>query len=229
MLRVAAEMNLAETAFVVPRHGEFDLQWFTPTVEMKLCGHATLATAHVLWETERLAHTLPARFHTKSGLLVCTRQGDSIEMDFPAVVASAATAPPGLEAALGVKAIWVGTNEFDYLVEVATEAEVKNVSPDLAALAKLPKRGVIVTARATTPGFDFVSRFFAPAVGVPEDPVTGSAHCALAPYWAAKLGKTSLVGRQLSPRGGTVHVSLKGDRVILGGKAITMLRGQLTE
>jgi len=229
MQHVAAEMNLAETAFVVPRHGEFDLRWFTPTVEMKLCGHATLASAHLLWETERLAHSLPAKFHTQSGLLVCTRHGDAIEMDFPAVPATPASAPPGLEAALGLRPLEVGTNEFDYLVEVASEAEVKGVTPDLAAVAKLPKRGVIVTARAATAGYDFVSRFFAPAVGVPEDPVTGSAHCALAPWWGKKLGKSAMIGRQLSPRGGTVRVRVEGDRVMLGGRAITMLRGQLAD
>ncbi len=227
MQKVAREMNLSETAFLAPRDDGHDLRWFTPAVEVDLCGHATLASAHVLWETGRLAPQAAARFHTRSGPLACRRGAEWIEMDFPAKPESPAPTPPGLLPALGAAALYVGRNVFDYLVVVDGEEVVRGLRPDLPSLGKLPVRGVIVTARAESAGYDFVSRFFAPASGVPEDPVTGSAHCALGPFWAKRLGKDTLVGRQLSARGGTVRVRVDGERVFLGGKAVTVLKGEL--
>ena len=229
MLDVAREMNLAETAFLVPRDGgaEFDLRWFSPAVEIALCGHATLASAKVLWEDGHLPPGRQARFHTMSGLLTADAVGDWIELDFPAVPAHPQSPPPGLLEALGVPAVAVGQNTFDYVVELETDAQVRALQPDLAALRRLPVRGVVVTARSSNPDFDFISRFFAPAVGVDEDPVTGSAHCALAPYWSTKLGKTDFIARQLSARGGTLRLSLVGDRVKLRGQATSVLRGEL--
>jgi PhzF family phenazine biosynthesis protein len=227
MRDVAREMNLSETAFLVKRDGEYDLRWFTPAVEVALCGHATLASAHVLWEENHLKPEAQARFHTKSGLLTADRQGAWIEMDFPAVGEEPSPAPPELLQALGVEAQYVGRNKFDYLVEVASEAAVRTLKPDHANLRRIPVRGVMVTSRASAAGFDFVSRFFAPGSGVDEDPVTGSAHCCLAPYWAERLGKSELVACQVSPRGGIVRVRVAGDRVKLAGQAVTVLRGEL--
>jgi PhzF family phenazine biosynthesis protein len=229
MLNIAREMNLAETAFLVPRNGEYDLRWFTPTVEVDLCGHATLASAHVLWEDGHLPTTAQARFHTKSGLLTADRRDSWIELDFPATVASPAPPPPGLIDALGAKPRFVGRSRFDYLVEVDGESTVRELDPDITALARIEARGVIVTSQADkNRDYDFVSRFFAPQAGVPEDPVTGSAHCALTPYWSAKLGKQELMAYQASARGGELRLRLEGDRVRLGGQAVTMLRGELT-
>ena len=227
MQLVAREMNLSETAFLHRQPDGFDLRWFTPTVEVALCGHATLAAAHVLWEDGHLEPAEQARFHTRSGLLTADRRGAWIEMDFPAKREEPAPAPTGLAAALGVTPAYVGKNQFDYLVEVDSEETVRHLTPDHTALAKLPVRGVIVTSRAATGEFDFVSRFFAPGSGIPEDPVTGSAHCALAPFWGARLGKTEMLAYQASPRGGVVRVRLAGDRVLLGGQAVTVLRGEL--
>jgi predicted PhzF superfamily epimerase YddE/YHI9 len=228
MQDVAREMNLAETAFLVRRSDGFDLRWFTPTVEVALCGHATLASAHVLWEDGHLPPDGQARFHTKSGVLTAERRGAWIELDFPATPAEPALAPDGMVAAVGVTPRFVGRSRFDYLLEVASEQTVRDLRPDVGALAAVDARGVIVTSRAGDGPYDFVSRFFAPRAGVPEDPVTGSAHCALAPYWSGKLGKPELVGFQASARGGTVRVRLAGDRVKLGGQAVTVLRGSLT-
>jgi predicted PhzF superfamily epimerase YddE/YHI9 len=227
MQQVAAEMNLSETAFLVPGADGHGLRWFTPAVEVDLCGHATLASAHALWETGRLRPDEPARFHTRSGLLTARRLGDEIELDFPATPAEASTVPEGLLRALGATARYVGRNRFDYLVEVESEAAVRGLRPDFAALGRLPVRGVIVTARAATAGFDFVSRFFAPASGVLEDPVTGSAHCCLGPFWRDRLGKDELRGYQASRRGGVVGVRVAGERVYLRGRAVTVLRGEL--
>jgi PhzF family phenazine biosynthesis protein len=233
MQHVAAEMNLSETAFLVRRpaeasaKAEFDLRWFTPATEVDLCGHATLASAHALWEGGHLAPAQTARFHTKSGVLTADRRGEWIELDFPATPAQPADPPAGLAQALGVTARYVGKSRFDYLVEVADEATVRNARPDFAALRALPARGIMITSRATTPGWDFVSRFFAPGSGVDEDPVTGSAHCCLTPYWSRALGRTEFVARQLSARGGTLRVRLDGDRVKLLGQAVTVLRGEL--
>ena len=228
MLDVAREMNLAETAFLVPRKDGYDLRWFTPAVEVDLCGHATLASAHVLWEDGLLKKTDQARFHTKSGLLTADRRDPWIELDFPSTPATAAPTPPGLVEALGVKPTFVGRSKFDYLVEVDGEATVRSLTPNLDGLARVDARGVIVTSRTEEREYDFVSRFFAPQSGVPEDPVTGSAHCALMPYWSAKLGKQSLVAYQASERGGTLRLRLEGDRVRIGGQAVTVLRGELT-
>ncbi|WP_188197618.1 PhzF family phenazine biosynthesis protein [Nonomuraea sp. SYSU D8015] len=220
MQSVAAEMNLSETAFLL---GD-SLRWFTPAVEVTLCGHATLATAHVLYSTG--AATGPLEFKTASGTLTVNRLPDgTITMDFPAKEVTAGPVPAGLEKALGVTPVWVGKSQLDLLVEVDSEETVRSLSPDIAALAAVDARGVIVTAPGTET--DFVSRFFAPNVGVSEDPVTGSAHCALSPYWSARLGRASLVGAQLSARGGLVHVTLAGDRVHLAGRAVTVLSGTL--
>ena len=228
MLKVASEMNLAETAFLVPQRDGYDLRWFTPTVEVDLCGHATLASAHVLWEDGHIKRSEQARFHTKSGLLTADARDSWIELDFPATPATPADAPPGLAEALGAKPQFVGRSRFDYLVELEDEATVRGLDPDLGAIARVPARGVIVTSPADKGKYDFVSRFFAPQSGVPEDPVTGSAHCALAPYWGAKLGKRELMAFQASARGGELRLRLAGDRVRLGGQAVTVLRGELT-
>ena len=227
MRALAAEMNLSETAFVVPHDdGTLGLRWLTPTVEVDLCGHATLATAHVLWEQGLVALDEPAVFETRSGRLTCRRaEGGWIEMDFPATPPDAAPAPPGLAAALGAQPVWTGRSRFDLFVRLGTAAEVRALAPDAAAAAALGMRGVIVTAPGDD-GFDFVSRFFAPGSGVAEDPVTGSAHCALAPYWAADLGRAVLRGYQASARGGVVEVEPRGDRVLLRGQAVTMFELQ---
>lgn len=230
MQSVAAEMNLAETAFLV-RHGDaFALRWFTPAAEVPLCGHATLASAHVLWQDGHLAPSEEARFDTLSGRLTARRAGDWIEMDFPAEPPVADPEPPGLRDALGVSAVWAGHSpRLDYrLVEVVDEAAVRRTAPDFRALARAA-RGVIVTARASSEEADFVSRFFAPALGVDEDPVTGSAHCVLAPFWAGRLGKHELTGYQASARGGVVRVRVAGERVILAGQAVTVMQGELCE
>ena len=229
MQRVALEMNLSETAFLVRRgDGSYDLRWFTPTAEVDLCGHATVASGHVLWEDGHLPPGAQARFHSKSGLLTADRDGDWIELDFPAEPEDPATAPSGLARALGVAPKYVGKNRFDYLVEMDSEDTVRNVKPDFGLLAEIPARGVIVTSRAITPGFDFVSRFFAPRAGINEDPVTGSAHCCLGPFWSTRLGKSEFLAYQASARGGVVRVRMGGQRVHLGGQAVTVLRGDLT-
>jgi len=227
MQHVAREMNLAETAFLSPQDAGFDLRWFTPTVEVDLCGHATLASAHVLWETRRLPPTEAARFHTRSGLLTAERAGDWIELNFPVTPEEPVDPPLDLADALGVLPGYVGRSRFDYLVEVDGEETVRNVRPDFRRLGRIPARGVIVTSRSTTPGCDFVSRYFAPAFGIDEDPVTGSTHCCLADFWSRRLGRDRFVARQLSARGGTLKVRLDGDRVRLGGQAVTVLRGEL--
>jgi len=229
MQRVAAEMNLSETAFLRRRQdGGYELRWFTPVCEVELCGHATLASAHVLWEDGHLATGEVARFYTMSGRLTAERRHGWIEMDFPAERAEHATAPSEVWKAVGAVPIWVGRNRFDYLIELESEEAVRELQPDFGRLRQIVARGFIVTARASTPGVDFVSRFFAPSVGVPEDPVTGSAHCCLAPYWAKKLGKEELIACQASARGGTVKVRWQGgDRVVLAGEAVTVLRGEL--
>jgi PhzF family phenazine biosynthesis protein len=219
-------MNLSETAFLVKQPGHFDLRWITPTVEADLCGHATLASAHVLWQHGRATGD-EIRFSTRSGILKALRHGDDIELDFPLKPEEATQAPPGLLEALGVSATYVGKNQFDYLVEVESEASLRGIAPDFKRLAAVPVRGVIVTSRSTDPRFDFVSRFFAPASGVDEDPVTGSAHCCLADFWGKRLGKTEFLAYQASPRGGVVKVRVTGERAFLGGKAVTVARGEL--
>ncbi len=225
MRDVAREMNLSETAFLVPNGDGFDLRWFTPAVEVALCGHATLASAHVLWQDGHLPQRAVARFHTRSGLLTAVQNDGWIEMDFPASENAPAEAPDGLTEALGLKPVYVGKTKFDYLVEADSEATLRALDPDHTTLRKLPVRGIIVTARGSD--YDFVSRFFAPGSGIDEDPVTGSAHCALGPYWAGILGKTTLRAFQASARGGEVGVRLEGDRAILSGQAVTILQGDL--
>ncbi|MBZ5595487.1 MAG: PhzF family phenazine biosynthesis protein [Acidobacteriia bacterium] len=229
MQNVALEMNLSETAFLVRQADGFNLRWFTPGVEVDLCGHATLASAHVLWEDGHLQPGEQARFHTRSGLLTADQRGDWIEMDFPVKAEQAAEPPPRLVEALGVAPKYVGRNKFDYIVELESEAVLRNLKPNFTWLSEIPVRGVIVTARSANGGFDFISRFFAPGSGINEDPVTGSAHCCLAPFWASRLGKTEFTAYQASPRGGVLRVRLNGDRVLLGGQAVTVLRGELTD
>jgi PhzF family phenazine biosynthesis protein len=229
MRNVALEMNLSETAFLHPvatkEGGGYSLRWLTPAVEVDLCGHATLASAHVLWEDGHLPPDATARFQTRSGLLTCEKRGDWIEMNFPASIAAPAEAPPQLAEALGAELKYTGKNKCDYLVEVADEATLRALKPNHHLLRELPVRGVIVTARGAD--YDFVSRFFAPGSGVDEDPVTGSAHTALAPFWGARLGRSEMTGYQASARGGVVRVRTDGDRVRLSGQAVTVLRGEL--
>jgi PhzF family phenazine biosynthesis protein len=231
MQGVAMEMNQAETAFYWPTGANaFALRWFTPACEVDLCGHATLASAHVLFNEGEAS---PVRFMTHSGELVCTKTEGGIEMDFPNE-APTPTDDPGSKAALGVQPVWIGANRMDWFFELESEEQVRALAPDMARVAALGKRGVIVTARPDdrTPerqdlALDFVSRFFAPQSGIAEDPVTGSAHCALGPYWAQKLGKGSVTGYQASKRGGTVRVEVRGDRVGLAGRAVTVVEGTL--
>ena len=227
MQSLAAEMNLSETAFVSPRADGWDLRWFTPKVEVALCGHATLASAHTLWESGRAPAGERIRFLTASGWLSISHDGSEITMDFPAKPVTPAPAPPGLDAALGAKPRFVGRSEFDYLVELDSAATLRGLAPDFPALGRLPVRGITVTSRSDQPGLDFISRFFAPAAGVNEDPVTGSAHCALGPFWQERLGRADFVAFQASARGGVVRVGIRGDRVLLGGQAVTVLRGTL--
>ena len=260
MQALANEINLSETAFLVPeqvtaperawpvRDGgtaspspadpepAFALRWFTPVTEVELCGHATLASAHVLWETGTLGSDQPARFLTMSGPLTATRIGEWIEMDFPATPAEEAELPPGLLQALGLveRPVFFGATRFDYFLEVESEAMLRDLSPDFKRLRELGVRGLIVTSRSHGPAghpdqsYDFVSRFFAPGFGIDEDPVTGSAHCSLGPYWSRKLGKPELVGFQASARGGIVRVRPRGERVTLAGMAVTIMRGELS-
>ena len=227
MQQVALEMNLAETAFLGRRPDGFDLRWFTPGAEVDLCGHATLASAHALWEEGHLKSAEPARFHTRSGLLTATLRGEHIWLDFPATPVSDTTPPDGLQQAIGVGARMVGRTIYDYLVELDSEAALRTLAPDMNLIAAIPYRGLIVTAPSADTRYDFVSRFFAPGLGIPEDPVTGSAHCGLAPYWGARLGKDEMVGYQASARGGTVLVRVEGSRVHLGGQAVTVVRGEI--
>ncbi|HVZ38398.1 MAG TPA: PhzF family phenazine biosynthesis protein [Candidatus Kapabacteria bacterium] len=227
MQSLAAEMNLAETAFVQAKDGEYGLRWFTPTVEVDLCGHATLAAAHMLWEEGHVPPEIPIRFNTRSGLLTAMRDGDTIVLNFPAEPEAPMDPPALLAEALGAEPQYVGRNRMDILVEVAAEDVLRSLAPDFAALAKLPARGLIVTCQSSTPGYHFISRFFAPASGIDEDPVTGSAHCCLAPFWGRRLGLTNLTAYQASPRGGVVHMRLDGDRVLLAGSAVTVVSGTL--
>lgn len=235
MRNVAREMNLSETAFLTPAREGWALRWFTPRMEVELCGHATLASAHVLWDEQHLGLEETARFQTLSGELTASRRGDWIELDFPATPPEPTRELPSLGAALGSLPIYVGKTRFDYLIELKDEQTVRDLRPNLHAMAAYPSRGFIVTARAgrsvTLDGvpYDFVSRFFAPGAGVTEDPVTGSAHCALGPYWAERVGRQEMTGYQCSTRGGMVRVRLEGDRAILAGQAVTVLRGEFSE
>lgn len=228
MQAVAREMNLSETAFVLADQEGFRLRWFTPAVEVDLCGHATLASAHTLWEQGLLAVSEPALFFTRSGRLICTRRGDWTWMDFPAQPAAPADLPADLLPALGIKrAVFTGRNVRDALIEVEDESEVRGLAPDFARLRACGLPGVIVTARSHGVEYDFISRFFAPLLGVDEDPVTGSAHTALAPYWGKILGKDNLRAYQASARGGELLLTCAGERVLIGGQAVTVFRGEM--
>ncbi len=230
MQSVASEMNVAETSFLLPAAEGYSLRWFTPLLEVDLCGHATLAAAHILWETGLEDTGTDIVFNTRSGLLTASNCGDRIRLDFPALPASEVTFNSEIISALEIcedEITYFGRNKFDFLIQVTSEQRVKSLKPRMAELALVDCRGVIVSSISTNDDYDFVSRFFAPRAGVPEDPVTGSAHCCLAPHWNAITGKTSMVGRQLSARGGVVYVSLESDRVFLEGHSITVLSGHL--
>ncbi|MDD4138497.1 MAG: PhzF family phenazine biosynthesis protein [Methanoregula sp.] len=227
MQQVAVELKHSETAFLFPEGENWNLRWFTPAKEIELCGHATLAAASVLYSTGRVPGVKAIVFETLSGNLTVRQDGDWISMDFPAEPAASSMAIPGLGQALGVEPLYTSRTRFDILVELPLADDVCSLDPDMNALSALRARGFIVTAASDLPHFDFVSRFFAPSIGVPEDPVTGSAHCSLGPYWGAKLNKTELVGFQCSARGGSVRVRLAGDRVILEGHAVHVFSGKL--
>jgi PhzF family phenazine biosynthesis protein len=235
MQSVAIEMNHAETAFLVKTSNGYNLRWFTPGGEVDLCGHATLASAHYLWETGALAAREQARFHTRSGLLTADRLDLNsqpwIELDFPSEPAQPAATPPNLAAMLGADPAFVGRNRMDYLVELKDEATVRNLQPDFKQIAAFSTaedvRGIIVTAASTYGEAEIVSRCFYPRYRLDEDPVTGSAHCALAPYWMPRLGKQEIVAYQASARGGWLRLRLAGNRVKLRGQAVTTLHGEL--
>lgn len=229
MQNVAKEMNLSETAFLLKQEDGFSLRWFTPALEVDLCGHATLASAHILWETAVLRSSEQARFHTRSGLLTAEKRGQWIELNFPATPDEAVTAPPDLARGLGATPKYTGRSKFDYILELDSEETVRGLDPDLTLLKGIPIRGIIVTSIATTPGYDFVSRFFAPQSGVDEDPVTGSAHCCLGPYWSRRLNKNEMTAYQASARGGVLCVRVSGERVYLSGQAVTVLRCELID
>jgi len=229
MQNLAAEMNLSETAFLLPREDGFDLRWFTPACEVDLCGHATLAGAHALWITKTLKPDQTARFFTKSGLLLAVKKADRIELDFPLDPVRPVEAPAGLEDALGISWDYIGHCNFGYFLEVESEETVRRMKPNFAAVQKTCPRGVIITSAGDSEEYDFVCRVFVPALGVDEDPVTGSAHCALGPYWQRKKRKDSLVSYQASKRGGTVWVRVGEERVYLGGQAVLVFRGELAE
>ena len=227
MQNIAGEMNLSETAFLVRVEDGYNLRWFTPAVEVELCGHATLASAHTLWETGLLDKGSTARFHSLSGLLTAKRRGDWIEMDFPARPEQEASAPAGLLNAIGETPFYVGKNKYDFIAAFDSEEQVRRLQPDITALKALSVRGIMVTSTSSTGEFDFVSRFFAPGSGIDEDPVTGSAHCCLGPFWKERLGKNEMRAYQASRRGGVVNVRVAGERVILGGQAVRVMQGEL--
>lgn len=231
MQAVAAEMNLAETVFLTQREPRvYGIRWFTPTVEVPLCGHATLASAHVLWERDDVPAEQRVRFQSKSGVLAADRADGWIRLDFPALPLTAATLPAELAEGFGLPAAPAWRNAHGtFLVELAEPAQVAALSPNFARLRRSSAAQCIVTARSDDPAFDFVSRFFAPSHGIDEDPVTGSAHCSLAPYWTERLGRNALTGHQISQRGGVVKVRTLGDRVDLLGQAVTVLRGELID
>jgi predicted PhzF superfamily epimerase YddE/YHI9 len=227
MQSVATEMNQSETAFLSKEGSSWRLRWFTPKVEIDLCGHATLASAHALWEEGLEPAESPVHFATRSGDLVAWHVGGEVELDFPIRRPVETAVPAGLAEALHVRVVSCAANNRDVLVEVASDEVVRRLAPDLRALAAAWRGGVIVTARSRDERWDFVSRFFAPGFGVPEDPVTGSAHCALGPWWGEKLGKADLVGLQVSHRGGVVKVRVDAERTFLRGRAFTVVRGEL--
>lgn len=227
MQNIAMEMNLSETAFLFPNGDQFDLRWFTPKIEVDLCGHATLASAHILWEEKILSPDQTAKFQTKTGLLKAEKKGNFIEMDFPVTPILEDENPKGLAKALGTDFIFSGKNRYDFLVEVDSEETLFNLNPDMNLLREIPCRGFIVTAISDNEPFDFVCRFFAPGAGIDEDPVTGSAYCTLGPYWKSKLDQNSFTAFQASKRGGVVKVEVEKERVKIIGQAITVFRGDL--
>ena len=228
MQNVAREMNLSETAFLCPAENGYNLRWFTPKVEVALCGHATLASAHVLWTEGSLAPDEQARFFTKSGPLYASRKPDGwIELDFPQNRVQETETPKGLAEALGVEFIFTAQDQRYCLVEVSSEETLRNLAPNFSLLSQVKVRAVIVTARSETSGLDFVSRFFAPSVGINEDPVTGSAHTVLGPYWRDRLGKNEFMAYQASERGGFLGLRMSEDRVFISGQAVTVMAGEL--
>jgi PhzF family phenazine biosynthesis protein len=227
MQNLANEMNLSETAFLVEQDDGYNLRWFTPAVEVDLCGHATLASAHILWEQGFLPPDSPVRFHTRSGLLSAVRKDSWIELDFPAEPEKQSEIPEDLFKAFGSPAQYVGKNRFDFLLDFESADTVRKMSPNFTMLSEFSCRGFIATSRSDDSPYDFICRFFAPAAGVNEDPVTGSAYCCLGPYWAEKLGKKELIGYQASARGGVVKVRVGDDRVYIGGQAVTVMRGTI--
>jgi PhzF family phenazine biosynthesis protein len=229
MQNVAAEMNLAATAFVRRGADGFDLRWFSAWVELALCGHGTLAAAHAMWEEGEVAPEERIRFATAAGPLIATRDGGWIDLDFPAERAQETVPPENLIRALSVQPTFVGANRLDHLVVVEDEETVRALQPDLDLLATVPTRGAMVTAPSSSDEYAFVSRYFAPAVGIPEDHVTGSAHCCLGPFWGERLGRSEMLAYQASRRGGVVRVRLAGERVHLGGRALTALRGEVAD
>ena len=229
MQEISTDFGLSETAFVEKKDGFYGLRWFTPEIEVELCGHATLAAAHVLLEQGVAFSETLIEFETKSGRLTAEKNDRLILMDFPSEEAARSECPQELLNALGVEPIYTGRNRFDYILELESENVLREISPDYELLSKVETRGVIVTSASESKDYDFVSRFFAPGTGIPEDPVTGSAHCCLAPYWSGKLNKTTMTGFQASERGGTVQVRLKENRVILGGEAVTLSSGKLMD
>jgi len=225
MQNIACEMNLSETAFLIKEDQGYNLRWFTPNSEVDLCGHATLASAHILWEKGYLKKDREAKFSTKGGLLTAKMNEGWIELNFPALPEKRTETPLELLEALGVEAIYVGKSKFDYLIEVESEEIVATLKPDFMRLLNVPARGVIVTSKSRK--YDFASRFFAPKIGVSEDPVTGSAHCCLGPYWQKKMNKDEFVAYQASERSGVLKVKVVNDRVLISGKAVTVLEGEL--
>ncbi len=223
----AAEMNLSETAFVEKVSDGFNLRWFTPKNEEELCGHATLASAHVLWESGILEAQNEARFHTKSGLLTAKKSGEWIYINLPVEPPEKAEAPKSLIDGLGVNPVYTGKNRLDYIVEIESEERLRELNPDMEKLEQVNTRGIIVTSKTSSSKYDFISRFFAPGLGISEDPVTGSAHCCLAPYWAKSMRKYKFMAYQASPRGGELKVNLTDDRVVLGGETITVIEGKV--
>lgn len=227
MQLLAREMNLSETAFLHRVRDGYNLRWFTPVVEVDLCGHATLASAHILWEAGYEDEKDVIHFNTRSGRLSAFKKGEWIELDFPAEPAMMVEPPEAVLEALGIKPVYAGKNRFDYLIEVESEDIVRSIRPDFKLLSQATERGVMVTAISDGKEYDFVSRFFAPAVGINEDPVTGSAHCCLGPYWGERLGKSELSAYQASERGGVLRIRVEKERVRIAGMAITVIKGEL--
>lgn len=224
---VAHEMCVSETAFLIRRGDGYNLRWFTPEVEVDLCGHATLASAYMLWEDGGVSKDAAIRFYTKSGMLIANREDSWVVLDFPALPVVETDASGELEKALGIKSLYTGKYQSDYLLEVESEEMVRGLKPDFEELCRIAMRGVAVTSRSHSGDYDFISRFFCPSLGVNEDPVTGSAHCGLGPYWANKIGKDNLVAYQASKRGGIIRLAIAGDRVLLGGHAVMVHRADL--